>query len=97
MNYEWKQDKQEANMLTCEGAMYSLEIQEDNGVIFGSVWREIPATFWETSDVECIIEREYASIEAAKLGLAIIDKEALDDQLAWEASMEEQFEEQEQN
>lgn len=91
MNYEWKQEE---DSLTCGGEMFSLEIQNNDGVIVGSVWREIPATFWEPSDVECILEREYGSIEVAKQALAIFDKDAADDQRAWEASIEEQWAEQ---
>lgn len=87
--YEWTTSSEQISgvvqTLQCEGAMFNLEIQEqDDDKVVGSVWKVIPATFWEPEDYDCIHEVEYESVAAAKNFLEIFDREAMEDEIRWE-------------
>lgn len=93
MKYEWTKSAEQIEgviqTLTCEGEMYILEIQEqDNDAVVGTVWRETHATFWEPADQECILEKEYESVAAAKYLLTEFDRSEAEAQARWEDEMD---------
>lgn len=62
-----------------EGEMYNLEVQvQDDDTVVGTVWKRIPATFWEPEDVVCIHEQTYESANEAKFLLEKFDGDAAD-------------------
>jgi hypothetical protein len=69
----------------CRGEIYQLEIQaQEDGTVVGSVWTEIPATFWEPAEMDCIIELEYKSVDAARDALERVDREAAEEEARWD-------------
>jgi hypothetical protein len=61
-----------------EGDMFILEVQvQDDDTVVGTVWRPIPATFWEPEDIACILEATYECAAEAKLLLEKYDAEEL--------------------
>lgn len=72
------------------GDMFALEVQmHDNDVVIGTAWRQIPATFWEPADAECVLELEYESTGAAKFALESFDSRVLQDEQELENLIEE--------
>jgi hypothetical protein len=69
-----------------------IEVQEDtDGLVVGTLWRRIPATFWEPEDVECMVEEVYESVDAAVLALEKLDAEELRLQQEDERRMYEEY------
>ena len=93
MNYVWENDTEQqipgvTETLVCRGEMYSLEVQcQDDGTVVGTVWREISATFWEPADVDCVLEEEYTSVDAAKEALVAYDIEEAEAQARFEEEL----------
>lgn len=75
---------------TAEGDMYALEVQEqDDDTVVGTVWRRIPATFWEPEDVACVLEQTYESVNEAKFLLEKLDADELQAERENEARLEQ--------
>lgn len=73
-----------------EGDMFLLEVQEQYpDTVIGTVWRRIPATFWEPEDIACIEERIYESVNEAKFLLEKFDADELAIEREWEAKLDE--------
>lgn len=75
---------------TAEGDMFLLEVQEHaDDTVVGTVWRTIPATFWEPSDMVCIHEQTYESVNEAKFLLEKLDADELRAERENEARLEQ--------
>lgn len=75
---------------TADGDMYALEVQEqDDETVVGTIWRRIPATFWEPEDVVCIHERTYDTVNDAKCVLEKLDEDELRAEQENEARLEQ--------
>jgi hypothetical protein len=75
-----------------EGEMFALEVQEQYGdVVVGTVWKRIPATFWEPEDVACVHEQTYESVNEAKFLLEKFDDDAADDLRKFEEALEREL------
>jgi hypothetical protein len=90
---DWKQDEAFEGVTQAwhaQGDMYLLEVQEqDNDTVVGTVWRRIPATFWEPEDVACVLEQTYESVGAAKFLLEKLDADELQAEQENEARLEQ--------
>lgn len=61
-----------------DGGMFGLEIQrQTDDTVVATAWRTIPATYWEPQDVECVFEKEYATIGEATRELEKFDAAAV--------------------
>lgn len=75
---------------TAEGDVFDLEVQEqDDDTVVGTVWKRIPATFWEPEDVTCVLEQTYESVNEAKFLLEKLDADELRLERENEARLEE--------
>lgn len=78
---DWKQrDTYEGvtEIWVAEGDVFYLRVQEqDDDSVVGTVWKRIPATFWEPADIECVHERSYDSVGEAKFLLEKLDADEL--------------------
>lgn len=94
---DWKQRetfKGVTQVWTADGDMFGLEVQEqDDDTVVGTVWKRIPATFWEPEDVTCIHEQIYESVNEAKFLLEKLDADELAAELENEARLEESYRE----
>lgn len=83
--HAWRLDWQQRDVFegvtevwTAKGDVFCLRVQEqDDDLVVGTVWKRIPATFWEPADIVCVHERIYESAGEAKFLLEMIDAEAL--------------------
>jgi hypothetical protein len=96
MEHIWKLDwKNEAPFEDVEviqiaqGKMFcSLEVQEHhNGEVIGTAWVTIAPTYWDTGDVDCVFERSFESVGAAKAFLEQYDADALAEEQRLDALM----------
>jgi hypothetical protein len=75
---------------TAEGSVYGLEVQKQSeGNVVGTVWRTIHATYEEPADVECVLEKEYATIGEATRDLEKIDEDEVKYQQAVDYSIDQ--------
>lgn len=88
-NYDWTEVSSEdspyvdVQHLTCKGAMFELEILvHDNGDVSGTLWAEIPATYWEPADMTSVFMSAFDSVDEAKAELEGRDTEY------WESEVE---------
>lgn len=90
---DWKQDEVFEGVTQAwhaHGDMFLLEVQEqDNDTVVGTVWRRVPATFWEPEDVDCILEQIYESVNEAKFLLEKLDADELRAEQENEARLEQ--------
>jgi hypothetical protein len=71
-----------------EGALFTLEVQlHRNDEVIGSVWATIAPTFWDPGDVDCIFERSFESVGAAKFFLEKYDADAVAEEQRLDAMM----------
>jgi hypothetical protein len=74
------------------GEMFDLEVQEQYpDTVIGTVWKRIPATFWEPEDTVCIHEQTYESVNEAKFLLEKFDDDAADDLRKFEEALEREL------
>lgn len=97
--YVWEDDKDLRNNSEiytthklCQGAEGLLEIIQEVGkdTVFGTVYRVVPATFWEPEDYEPVWEGEFLSYDEARRALEELDTKELE----WVLESERRFEEQ---
>jgi hypothetical protein len=75
-----------------DGDMFGLEVQaQDDGSVVGTLWKRIPATFWEPEDVMCAHEQNYGSVDEAKFLLEKIDSDELEAEREAEARLEQEI------
>jgi len=73
---------------TAEGELFTLEVQEHrNDEVVGTVWATIAPTFWDTGDVDCVLERTFESVGAAKAFLEKYDADAVAEEQRLDAMM----------
>ncbi len=71
---------------TADGDMFALEVQAQNdGSVVGTLWKRIPATFWEPEDIACVHEQNYESVNEAKFLLEKMDSDELEAEREYEA------------
>lgn len=72
------------------GEMYGLQVQvQVSGLIVGTVWKTIPATYWEPADVDCIHEQEFTNVDEAMVALEKYDDDAVAEEIRYDRMMSE--------
>lgn len=98
MEYVWTHAEERIpgveKTLVCDGGMYALEVQvQEDRTVIATAWKPVPATFWEPGDMDCVIEKTYKSLNAAKRFLEKFDDEALTEERKYEVLIEQQYKE----
>jgi hypothetical protein len=72
------------------GDLFGLEVQvQTSGLIVGTVWKTIPATYWEPADVDCIHEQEFTNVDEAMVALEKYDDDAVAEEIRYDRMMSE--------